>query len=294
MNRSRVFSVIFSPLVALLGACTSAITSTPTITICKQTQPGGGAGFQFTTTNGGLGSPFGPFTLNDTQCHTMLVNAGQDHYNAFTENVPAGWLLTNISCNATTSLVTIVGANGNPGFQPGDNTVTIDLNEPHVTCTFVNAQTPHCCGFNLDLSTGQGTVIDPLWTVNGGNAYVTPPSTAWTVNMPPAQWIQPVASPTPSGNVPPGVYKYVVSFTPTPCAMGHLELSGTFAADNDAGAMLDGVHIGTACTNCFNTAAVPFAVNPLTLTSHVLEINVNNLGGFSGLIVNAHVKRICP
>jgi len=31
-----------------------------------------------------------------------------------------------------------------PAFQSGDNTVTMDLNEQNVTCTFVNEQQPPC------------------------------------------------------------------------------------------------------------------------------------------------------
>lgn len=116
-----------------------------TITICKKTIPSGGTGFPFTWANGS--GPLAPFTLNDGGCTTKNMT-GQDHYNKFTENVPSGWTLTNISCAARTSPVKIIGADPNPAFQPGDNTVTIDLNEPNVTCTFVNQrQTPvdPCC-----------------------------------------------------------------------------------------------------------------------------------------------------
>jgi hypothetical protein len=228
-----------------------------------------------------------PFTLNDTQCRTTTLTAGQDRYNTFTENVPVGWILTNISCNATTSAVKFIGANANPAFQLGDNTVTIDLNEPNVTCTFLNRQAPSCCAFNVDLSTGQGN-----WTVNGGSAYVTPPVSAWTVSMPPAQWIQPVAFPTPAPNVPAGLYRYTISFNVPSCVMGHVELNGALAADNDATAFLDTTPL-TACSNCFGSP-VPFNVTTVLPGPHVLEVDVSNTSGYSGLIANAQVRRICP
>ena len=108
-----------------------------TITICKSTIPAGGTGFPFSWANGF--GPLAPFTLNDGQCETKNVT-NQDHFNKFTENVPPGWTLTNISCTYTTSVVKIIGANANPAFQSGDNTVTIDLNEANVKCTFTNRQ----------------------------------------------------------------------------------------------------------------------------------------------------------
>jgi hypothetical protein len=64
-----------------------------------------------------------------------------DKFNKYTETVPAGWALTNIACAYTTSVVNIIGANSNPAFQPGDNAVTIDLNEANVTCRFTNQKT---------------------------------------------------------------------------------------------------------------------------------------------------------
>ncbi len=139
-----------------------------TITICKKTIPAGGAGFPFSWANG-FGS-LAPFTLNDGQCTTKNMT-GQDHYNKFTENVPAGWALTNIACTYKTSPVKIIGANSNPAFQPGDNTVTIDLNEPNVTCTFTNQQQSHvdpCCPpWNKDILgdalsyQGSGSITNP-------------------------------------------------------------------------------------------------------------------------------------
>jgi hypothetical protein len=106
------------------------------ITICKRTTPPGGAGFPFIWGSGSSG-PLTPFTLNDGQCQNFDVTT-LDKFNRFTETVPAGWSLTNITCNYTTSAVRILGANPDPAFQPGDNMVAIDLNEANVTCTFHN------------------------------------------------------------------------------------------------------------------------------------------------------------
>jgi hypothetical protein len=285
--------VTLLPVAVLLAAC-------QTITICKVTQPPGGAGFPFTAARGSQAAPLPSFTLNDTQCNTTTLITGQDHLNTYTENVPVGWILTNISCSATTtSAVRIIGANANPAFQLGDNTVAIDLSEPNVTCKFENRPTPPCCLFSLDLSTGQGnTAVDPLWTVNGGTAFTTPPVSAWTATVPAAGWIQPPASPTPAPNVPasPPIYDYSVSFNVSACSMGHAEVSGRFAADNNAAVFVDNNLItGATCANCFATASVPFSSPPLLPGSHVLEIRVTNLtNSYSGLVANAHVTRICP
>jgi hypothetical protein len=119
----------------------AAAQTAQTITICKATAPAGGSGFPFTWANGSGSLP--SFTLNDGQCKVFDVTH-QDHFNKFSETVPLGWTLSNIVCAFTTSAVKIVGANPNPSFQPGDNTVTIDLNEANVTCTFVNQVPPRC------------------------------------------------------------------------------------------------------------------------------------------------------
>jgi hypothetical protein len=107
-----------------------------TITICKKTSPSGGTGFPFVWANGSSG-PQTSFTLDDGQCQTFNIT-GIDHFNKYTETVPPGWTLSNISCSFTTTPLQIIGANPNPAFQPGDTTVSMDLNEANVTCTFTN------------------------------------------------------------------------------------------------------------------------------------------------------------
>lgn len=270
-----------------------------TITICKNTNPAGGTGFPFTWANGAGTLP--SFSLNDGQC-TVKNMTGQDHYNTFTENVPAGWAIQNISCNHTTSPVKIIGANSNPAFQPGDNTVAMDLNETNVKCTFLNRQLPACCSWNLDLSTGQGGgAIDPLWKMNNGNAYTTPKVAPW-IALPPATWLQPVASPTPSASVPgpTPLYSYTIDFTVPPCHGSHVELTGTFAADNSATAYLDNNPItGASCPGpvCFNTPQAPVPLNVANVPPgpHTLKIEVKNQSAsYSGLIVNARLTRTCP
>lgn len=275
----------------------SAVPPPPqTIKICKQTIPGGGTGFPFSWANGA--GPLAPFTLNDGQCETKNLT-GQDHYNKFTENVPAGWTLTNIQCSFTTSVVKIIGGNANPGFQPGDNTVTMDVNETNVTCTFVNRR-QGCCPYEVDLSTGQSGPKDPLWQVNGSPAFTTPKVAPW-MNLGSAKWIQPTPNPLPDPLVAQGNFKYTVNFTVPDCPVGPVRLAGAFAADNSATAFLDGVPIpGASCPGpvCFNNPQAPVSLNaapPIGPGPHTLEIRVNNLTkSYSGLIVSAKVKRSCP
>ena len=295
---------------ALLTSSTKAINldqvpnhtsvSPQVIEICKKTIPAGGTGFQFSWANGAGALP--SFSLDDSQCTTRNMT-GQDHYNTFTENVPAGWSLTNITCNATTTPVKIIGANPNHAFQAGDNTVTMDLNEPKVTCTFHNRRQPRCCRWSLDLSTGQGTgSIDPLWQVNNSNAYTISNlgvlSGTW-LGLPPARWVQPANSSTPK-SASGGPYKYKIKFA-VPACEGPVLLTGSFAADNSATAYLDNVAIpGASCPGptCFNQTQAPVSLNGAPLitsgSSHLLEIHVQNASAsFSGLVVNARVTRVC-
>jgi hypothetical protein len=301
MKRLFTLTIAFVAVCSLLWACKSPQTIGPPqiITICKQTIPAGGTGFPFTWIQGSSGAPVAWATLNDTQCQTVNV-ANQDHYNRFTENIPPGWTLTNISCNNTTTPVKFIGADADPAFQPGDNTVMLDLNEASVTCTFVN-QLPACCGYTFDLSTGQGNgQTDSLWSMNNGNAYITPAAPGW-IGLPPAQWIQSVASPTPNYNPNPVniTYSYRATFDVPDCNLGHVELNGTFAADNSATAFLDGVAIpGATCAGpiCFNSPQAPVTLNVSSIPPgpHILQIDVTDEGGYSGLIVNAQLRRICP
>lgn len=116
-----------------------------TITICKSTNPPGGAGFPFTWDGGSSGQQPN-FPLNDGQCDPKDVT-NMDKHDTFTELVPGGWTLTNIACNNQSSPVHIRDSAGvnpnNTTFDLGDDTMEIDLNELNVTCTFTNtSQTP--------------------------------------------------------------------------------------------------------------------------------------------------------
>jgi hypothetical protein len=162
-----------------------------------------------------------------------------------------------------------------------------------------NCAPPPCCNYSFNLSTGQGNgPQDPLWKVNGNPAYITPSFAAWISTLTPAKWIQPVASPTPSPNVPAGIYRYIVKFNISPCPAGKVQLDVKFAADNSAKVLLDGAQITT--TPCLNTcfkapqAPVSLSVPSLSPGAHTLEIDVTNNGGPSALIVNAKLKRSCP
>jgi hypothetical protein len=149
----------------------------------------------------------------------------------------------------------------------------------------------------LNISTGQGNgSIDPLWKVNGGSAYITPPFPGWGT-LPPAKWIQPVASPTPSPNVPVGNYKYTLTFGIPKCTipMSGYQLDGKFAADNSVKVSLDNTAIVTCPgPKCFinpgQTLNFNVAIGPGT---HTLVFDVKNDGGPSGLLVNALLKGQC-
>ncbi|MBK9708891.1 MAG: hypothetical protein IPO77_18380 [Acidobacteria bacterium] len=150
----------------------------------------------------------------------------------------------------------------------------------------------------LDLSTGQGSPIDPLWKLNvTAPAYKTPPVSSW-VSLAPASWIQPVASPAPSNSVPPGIYKYSVKFNIPKCTIPSVvRLDGKFAADNSAQVFFDGPNLVASCPGptCFKTPGVNFSVPSALLTpgNHTLTIDVKNDSSYSGLIVNAKLTRQC-
>ncbi|HEV7375403.1 MAG TPA: hypothetical protein VGN95_11840 [Pyrinomonadaceae bacterium] len=150
----------------------------------------------------------------------------------------------------------------------------------------------------LDLSTGQGSPVDPLWQVNGSAAYTTPPYPGWTTSLSPANWIQPVPSPTPANNVAAVLFKYTVQFNIPKCTIpSEVRLDAKWAADNSGKVYLDNNSTPVAsCTvsTCFQTGvAQPFTLTGLTPGLHTLRFEVKNDGGPSGLIVNAKLTRQC-
>ena len=156
-----------------------------------------------------------------------------------------------------------------------------------------------CCGCaggttTLDLSTGQGSPIDPFWKVNNGPAYTTTALSAWK-SMPPAKWIQPTNASDPSPNVNPGTYRYTMSFFVEKCEnAAETQLAGMLAADNSATMYLDGVATPIAVCpgpKCFAYgAAFSRSISP---GQHTLTVDVKNDESYSGLIVHANVTRHC-
>ena len=149
----------------------------------------------------------------------------------------------------------------------------------------------------LNISTGQSGPKDPLWSMNGGPAYTTPPYPGWITTLTPARWIQPVASPTPSPGVPAGNYKYTVRFNVPKCTIpSEVRLEGKFAADNGAKVSLDGTPVNSCpMPYCFKAPVAPVALSVPSVSpgAHTLEVIVMNEGGPSGLVVNAQLVRQC-
>lgn len=170
-------------LLALAALFAFPLLAQQTITICKNTVPPGGTGFPFTWQNGSSG-PITPFVLNDGQCMTFDVTT-LDKFNIFKENVPPGWTLTNISCSFTTSAVSITGADPNPGFQPGDDTVNIDLNEANVTCRFTDERqsVPVMDVYAVKFVCGDFRPVPPTHPPNGVEYPVKPGNYYTAINL---------------------------------------------------------------------------------------------------------------
>lgn len=296
-----------------------------TTTICKQTNPSPdpwGTSFNFTGANSWTTPanktfsylyPPNPFGLKNTQCKIITIT-NNDKFNKFTENpVPPGWALTNIFCNYTTSVVRIIGANPNPTFQPGDNTVTIDQTESNVKCTFVNTlacfvptslSLPPCTqpgqAVSLDLSTRNSPGFDLNWTVTPGGPNPTQtPSGPWTALPPNNNWVKPTTNTA-------STYTYTRSFN-LPCppkSYQKLELSGNFAADNNGRVFLNGNPlaqcIGSFCFQApiggtaFYAGPPPFTAGPFVPGLNQLTVRVGNQAGTpTGLSVIATLTATC-
>jgi hypothetical protein len=201
-------------------------------------------------------------------------------------------------------------------------TNTVNPNETLGTCRDAKApesDSPQgsCCTWSQDLSSGQGNgqpgtglngtavIADPLWKFNNATAYIITNmgtmSYFWIV-MPPARWIQKVNYPKPAG-AQPGKYKFTITFNVPNCPDGRVRLTGSFAADNNAKAYLDGTPIpGASCAgpNCFKAPDAPISLNGAPVIApgqHTLLIEVGNTGSapsYFGLIVNAKLTRSCP
>ena len=138
---------------------------TCSITINKKTNPAGGTGFGFSSAFAGLQG----ITLNGGQ--SITKNVPCDHIFNVYETPKPGWTLTNIVCGFTTGAgnFSIIGANPNPAFQPGDNEVDFDSLTPgaNLTCTFINTQTDGQCSITINKKTspagGTGFGFSSAW-----------------------------------------------------------------------------------------------------------------------------------
>jgi plastocyanin len=112
--------------------CTFENSAQGSITIEKFTQGGLGA-FQF---NSDLGS-FPLDTLTNGNPDAVTFSSLASGVYMFSEVVPSNWTLSDIQCSgATNSIITIGGAGD---FDPGDQGVTIELNDGEsIVCSFVN------------------------------------------------------------------------------------------------------------------------------------------------------------
>jgi hypothetical protein len=320
--------------VAFLFGCASALATvaapqyvlaqTVTTTICKQTSPSPdpwSTSFKFTGANSWASGPnsfttlytpsplaTNPFSLKDGQCITIDITH-HDKFNKFTESpVPPGWALTNISCNYTKSVVSIIGANPNRAFQPGDNTVTIDQADANVKCTFVNTlacfrptsqSLPPCTKpgdvVSLDLSTTNVAGVDPNWTVSTGGPPTHVNFASWTAMPPNNNWVQPVQAHTV------GTYVYTRPFN-LPCdpkSYKKLELVGNFAADNNGAVALNGNPLAQCTGNlCFQApvGGTAFTANASQFVPGMNNLTVtvgNQVGSRTGLSVVAKLTAVC-
>jgi len=167
----RVF--LFGCALTLATIVSAQDVAATTITICKKTVPQAtGTSFTITGANGwtpGTNKDFtylyppNPFQLVDGQCSSPPFDTtANDKFNKFTETVPSGWTLTNITCTPGNQVVRF-GVSGSainhPMFQPGDNTVALDQNKPAVTCTFWNTRGKSTCAFNPKTKKCGGTCV---------------------------------------------------------------------------------------------------------------------------------------
>jgi hypothetical protein len=319
--------------VATVAAPQYVLAQTVTTTICKQTSPSPdpwSTSFKFTGANSWASGPnsfttlytpsplaTNPFSLKDGQCITIDITH-HDKFNKFAESpVPPGWALTNISCNYTKSVVSIIGANPNRAFQPGDNTVTIEQADATVKCTFVNTlacfapsgtSLPPCTQpgqpVSLDLSTlaypGSNGIVDPNWTVAPGGPPTSIVNTSGPWNALPNNWVEPTQAKTAA------TYTYTRPFN-LPCSpqsYTKLELAGFVAADNSVQLKLNACTIascqaGNANGICFNVPATgtPIVSPPSTCFNqgpNALVATVwNQAGTATALSVKALLSATC-
>jgi len=117
-------------------ACTFLNTLDGTLVIRKQTIPDQfDQDFSFTGNPAGLTGSLKDFDIAAAE----LSHTGQPGISGTVESVPAGWVLTDVSCSgATNSTVSIGGTNS---FEAGDTDVSVDVAAGEtVICTFTNTK----------------------------------------------------------------------------------------------------------------------------------------------------------
>jgi hypothetical protein len=156
----------------------------------------------------------------------------------------------------------------------------------------------HCCkcfdgpASSLNISTGQASPTDQLWTVNGVAATTSAsPNSNWLTSIP-TGWIEPAVS---SGVA----FRYKTSFIVPNCTIPMaVSLTGKFAADNNGVVTLDGTTPIASCTgnNCFSSSGgAPFSFNVPSIAPgfHTLQVDVTNLSGVTGMSVQATLRAVC-
>jgi hypothetical protein len=177
--------------------------------------------------------------------------------------------------------------------------------KPNPDYEIVQGPTLGCCrcldGTNtLDLS----TVPSNNWTVidNG----ITKPAiflaqnqvnSAWNINPGSAQWVSSSAG---GGNGSTGDFDYKLKFAIPDCTIPQkITLAGNFGGDNNVAIYLDTItppNLIALCTGnwCFSTSQQPLPfTKPVQPGSHTLIVRVNNIGGPSGMFINARLTSHC-
>jgi hypothetical protein len=205
------------------------------------------------------------------------------------------------------------------GFQVGKNCVDVGVNDEQQMITGLNVvatvtyQGP--CPksgtvVNIDYSTGTTkgvkntlTTPDPKWTLIAepaaipGPAYSTGAVTgAWIANpLVGANWIERNNSGIPVGDLG-GVYKYQAQLLLyNPALYSSVTLTMKYAADNSANVLLNNTLIpaGTCAGPLCYTGWQPTLTLPSPGSGAPLEVDVTNIDGPTGLIVDATLKMVC-
>jgi len=121
------------------ATCTFTNTQQGSITIKKETDPDGGAGFDFTGTGFPASCDLDAFTLDDDE-QESCDNLAPGTY-VITESALAGWDLTDISCSGDATVKFGDGTSFHDSFTLGDDSVEITLGAGEsATCTFSNEE----------------------------------------------------------------------------------------------------------------------------------------------------------